>query len=756
MAIRCAGGAGGTQWEVPTTAGPAVGPTETQGATVGRTAGTTGAGRTRAVLGAALVTALAGTLGTGLVTAGPAGADHATGSADTGTRLHLVTLSGPGTSGQPGSDAAARERMRDRQDAVLATVGAPAPVYRWTTALDGVAVRLDPDQAGLLAADPRVTLVEADAVRPLAAVGPGTAVGPGPGGGGPARGGRGTVVGVVDSGIAPRSAPFTTLPSLGREPADFVGGCAGGTDPGWAPSDCGGKVAAAQWFVEGFGRDDLRSGSSLSPRDDLGHGTQMASIAAGNAGVPVRVPGQLPTTTGGQAPDARLAVYKACWSAPDPEDDGCSTADLVTAVDRAVADGVDVLSLSVAGGTARAAVDTLERALLGAAEADVAVLAAAGNDPALPAAHDVAWVTTVGAAPGLEPVGLVRVVDGPVLRGLTAARDGLPPAPLVTGRAAAAEGAAPGRAAVCAPGSLDAAVVSGAVVVCERGAVGRVDKSGTVALADGAGMVLVNRTGRSLFADFHAVPTVHLTAADGRTLLRALRRTPEARAALVVTGRDRPSGPSAWSAAGDPAGPVLKPDVAAPASGLLGAVPATDGDPGWGVVTGTSAATAWAAGATAALRAREPGWDAVRVRSALATRALPTAGGSPSDSGAGRVDLDRAADVRLDYPQPVGGYRAWLDGDGRAPNTPSVLLGGSDRVATRTIRNTADEALYFSSEARGFSTPVQVRPLAVRLGPGESATFTVTRTGPARADDGYVVWRGGDRSRSRIPVVVAP
>ncbi|VXA96597.1 S8 family serine peptidase [Nocardioides sp. AX2bis] len=731
-----------------------------------RTAGTTGLRRARGGVAVALVAALTGVLAGGvgatLLAAAPAGADHGTAVGDPSTRLHLVTLTGPGTSGRSGSDAVAREQMRERQDAVLAAVGAPAPVYRWTTALDGVAVRLDRGQAGLLAADPRVTLVEADDVRPLAGAPAGAraaAARPsGAGGGGPAAGGRGTVVGVVDSGIAPRSASFATLPSLGREPAGFTGGCAGGAgDAGWAPSDCGGKIAGAQWFVEGFGRESLRSGSSISPRDDLGHGTQMASIAAGNAGVPVRVPGQLPTTTGGQAPDARLAVYKACWSAPDPDDDGCSTADLVTAVDRAVEDGVDVLSLSVGGGTAAgAAVDTLERALLGAAEADVAVLAAAGNDPALPAAHDVPWVTTVGAAPGSEPVGLVRVVGGPTLRGLTAARDGLPPGPLVLGRAAAAEGTAPGRAAVCAPGSLDASVVSGAVVVCERGSVGRVDKSGTVALADGAGMVLVNRSGRSLFADFHSVPTVHLAAADGRTLLRALRRTPQARAALVVTGRDRASGPAARSAAGDPAGAVLKPDLTAPGSGLLGAVPTADGGPGWSVVAGTSAATAWTAGATAALRAREPGWDAVRVRSALATRALAASGGSPLTSGAGGVDADRAADVRLDYPQPVGGYRAWLERDGRAPNTPSVLLAGGDRVATRTIRNTADEALYFSSEARAFSTAVQVRPLAVRLGPGETATWTITRTGPARADDGYVVWRGGDRSRSRVPVVVAP
>ena len=407
--------------------------------------------------GAAVVTAVAGALAAVLVagTPAPAAADHQTGAPDTAPRLHLVTLAGPGTAGSPGGDAVVREELLRGQDAVLATVGGPEPVYRWTTALDGVAVRLDRGQADLLAADPRVALVEADAVRPLAGVSAPAA--PDRTGAGPATGGRGTVVGVVDSGITPGSASFVTLPSLGRTPDGFEGTCAGGAaDPLWSPSSCGGKVAAARWFVEGFGRDDLRSGSSLSPRDDLGHGTQMASIAAGNAAVPVRVPGQLPTTTGGQAPDARLAVYKACWSAPDPADDGCSTADLVTAVDRAVADGVDVLSLSVADRSdARdgRAVDTLERALLGAAEADVAVLAAAGNDPALPAAHDVAWVSTVGAAPGREPVGLVRVPGGPTLRGLTAARAGLPPTRLVVARSAPAEGVDPGRAAVCAPGS---------------------------------------------------------------------------------------------------------------------------------------------------------------------------------------------------------------------------------------------------------------------------------------------------------------
>ena len=49
-------------------------------------------------------------------------------------------------------------------------MGGAAPVYRWTTALNGYAVRLTTQQARGLAADPAVTSVERDSVRRLAAV----------------------------------------------------------------------------------------------------------------------------------------------------------------------------------------------------------------------------------------------------------------------------------------------------------------------------------------------------------------------------------------------------------------------------------------------------------------------------------------------------------------------------------------------------------------------------------------------------------
>ena len=59
---------------------------------------------------------------------------------------------------------------------------------------------------------------------------------------------------------------------------------------------------------------------------------------------------------------------------------------------------------------------------------------------------------------------------------------------------------------------------------------------------------------------------------------------------------------------------------------------------------------------------------------------------------------------------------------------------------------------------RGFTSPPRgVRPLALRLAPGESATFrvTVSRTRPGVGlDDGEITWLGARGGTTRIPVAV--
>jgi hypothetical protein len=707
------------------------------------------------LLACALTVTLAGLGQAGAVADEP---DTGTTRDTDGSKLFLVTLTGPGSSGDRGGVTARafRESALAAQDATLEAVGAGAPVYRWTTALNGYAVRMTAAQARDLARDPAVATVEPDSVRRLAAAAPGGAA---TAADYPRLGGAGVVIGLVDSGLWPDSPLFADVRGLGRSARDFRGRCATGS--GWADDVCDDKIVGAHWFVDGFGADRVRSGARLSPLDDDGHGTLMASIAAGNAGVSVKVPGQRAGLYAGAAPQARLAVYKACWTAPDPRDDGCSTADLVTAIDRAVADRVDVLNLSADGPTEpQPGVDTVERALLGAAEADVVVVTASGNRGTRAyAAHASPWVTSVGGTTGATRGGAV-VAPGLRLAGAMAARTAVRPARLVLGARVASAGATASQSRFCQPGSLDAALVSGRIVVCERGRIGRVDKSEAVARADGVGMVLVNTSRGHATADFHSVPTVHLTKDDGHRLVRWMRHHPGRLVQLRPDGVQRtPERLVAWTSSGDPRGSFVKPDVVATAVGVLGATPPSHLGRRWDLGSGTSVAAARTSGVAAALLSRHD-WSAAEVRSAIATTAGDVAG-DPSllRLGAGRTRARPADQPGLVFRLPVADYRAWLDGDldAAALNTPSVLLQGTGSV-TRTVTNVGTRAMYFSSTATGFGRhQVSVTPAAISLASGESTTFTVRvagGAGPGPLDDGWVTWLGANGNRVRIPVVI--
>ncbi|RYC12612.1 S8 family serine peptidase [Nocardioides zhouii] len=660
--------------------------------------------------------------------------------------LTLVTLQGPGTSAGT-RDAA---DLLARQDTLLAAIGASEPTYRWTTALNGFAVRLTADQLGALEAQPGIAAIEPDSVRPLAGrTSPATVssavTSP------RLRGGAGVVIGVVDSGIATESPAFADVPGLGADPQAFAGACAEGD--GWTADDCTRKIVGARWFVDGFGADRIRSSESLSAQDVLGHGTQVSSVAAGNAGVSVRVDGRDAGRFGGVAPQARVAAYKACWGAPDPADDGCSTADVVSAVDAAVADHVDVLSLALAGGEG---IDTLQRALLGAAEADIVVVGAAGNSAGSAyAAHSSPWVTTVGSAVGRMSRGRVSAPGSRSFAG------GGRPA-RVAGRAVLAQRApAPGVshrvAGQCRRDALDSRQVAGRIVVCRRGGIGRIDKSENVALAGGRAMVLVNLRPGSVTADFHAVPTVHLSARAGRTFSRWVARHPGAKVRMSrISGAPGTRRTAPWSAAGDPRGASVKPDAVADGDAVLGALPDATGRT-WGVFSGSSAATAHASG-LAALVLGEHDWSASIVRSLVASSARPIPGSSVLVQGAGALP-GQAPTAHLALDVPTHAWRRALRRHTLADlNTGSLLLPTRRTTTVRTLTNIGTRPEYFSVTARGFTSHVvSVRPLAVRLAPGQSARFTITVSGPTTPgglDDGELVWLGARGGITRIPVAL--
>ncbi len=692
------------------------------------------------ILGCGLLALALSLPATGAATADDAASDQGAGA------LTLVTLQGAGT--VVGARDAAD--LLARQDAVLSAIGAGEPVYRWTTALNGFAARLSAAQLALLDQQPGIAAIETDQVRPLAGRTSTTAV-RGAAAAPRLRGGAGVVVGVVDSGISPESPAFAEVPGLGRDPQDFAGACAQGD--GWSAEDCTRKIVGARWFVSGFGADRIRSSELLSPRDVLGHGTQVSSVSAGNADVSVRVDNRDAGQFSGVAPQARIAAYKACWGAPDPADDGCSTADVVSAVDAAVADHVDVLTLALAGGEG---IDTLQRALLGAAEADIVVVGAAGNSAGSAyAAHASPWVTTIGSAVGRMSRGRITAPGSRSWSG-----GGRPAA--VTGRAvlaqdASAAGVLRRAAGQCRRGALDSRLVAGRIVVCQRGGIGRIDKSEAVAQAGGRAMVLVNLRPGSVSADFHSVPTVHLTAAAGQEFSRWVARHPDVRLRMSgVTGEPGTRRTAPWSASGDPRGASLKPDAVADADAVLGALPDSSGH-NWGVFSGSSAAAAHASG-LAALVLGKHDWSAAVVRSLVVTAARPVPGSSALAQGSGALP-GVAPTAHLAFDVPIPAWRRALRANRLADlNTSSLLLSARQRTATRTMTNVGTRPEYFSVTTRGFASHrVTVRPLAVRLAPGQSATFTVTVTGPTtpgRLDDGELVWLGARGGVTRVPVAL--
>lgn len=153
------------------------------------------------------------------------------------------------------------------------------------------------------------------------------------------------------------------------------------------------KVIGAQYFNlanEIHAPEDERT----SPADDNGHGTHTASTAVG---VPVKgasLYGLGKGTARGGVPAARLAAYKVCWG------EACQDADLLAGFDAAIADGVDVISLSIGGPTRKFFEDSISIGAFHAMKKGIAIACAAGNfGPGTYSIQNPApWITTVAAS----------------------------------------------------------------------------------------------------------------------------------------------------------------------------------------------------------------------------------------------------------------------------------------------------------------------------------------------------------------------
>ncbi|MGH3332207.1 MAG: S8 family serine peptidase [Nocardioidaceae bacterium] len=732
---------------------------------------------------------------------------------ETGPGIYIVTLTAKpsavydgGVRGYPATKArkgrrfdrtrpavsAYEKRLLTGQDRILQSVGDPAVLYRYTTAVNGFAVDLTSRQVKQLRGTHGVALVERSTKQSVDSDGSGQFLGLGKtwrAVGGPDRAGRGTVIGVLDTGIWPENPGFAGLPQprpgVSKRLPGFHGVCKDGEQ--WDARDCNDKVVSARYFVRGFGRGNLASAEFLSPRDGSGHGSHTAYVSAGNDDVGARIEGQDFGQASGMAPGARIAAYKICWAAPNPEDDGCTTPDAVAAIDRAVADGVDVINYAVSG-TRNTVADSVQLAFLNASVAGVFVAASAGNSGpgAGTVAHPSPWVTTVGASSHRLLQGSLVLGNGQELVGAMVSDKAVPRTSLVLSSEVAAPGVGADEARICEVGSLDSAKVQGRIVVCDRGTTARVDKSAAVARAGGAAMVLANVTPDGVEADFHSVPTVHLDRAAAKQVKAYVADAHAPTASIDPSGTDHAAVPqvAGFSARGPSTatdGDILKPDLTAPGVGVLAAVaPPSDAGRLWDLSSGTSMSTAHVAGLAALVVAEKPTWSPARVKSAMMTTAYDVEGSAgPFSQGAGHVDPTRFLDPGLVFDATAHDYAAFLAGQGfrysdgtrvsdrpvdaSNLNLPSIAVGdltGTTRLSRR-VTNVSGSAETFHARVTGLNgVSASVQPQTLELGPGESARFTVVLTPRETAQTGTfakgeLTWTGLTHSVT-LPVVARP
>lgn len=179
-------------------------------------------------------------------------------------------------------------------------------------------------------------------------------------------------------------------------PERWKGKCENGT--AFTSSLCNKKLTGVQSFSKGLkaAGQHISEYDYDSPRDSLGHGTHTSSTAAGHHVVSASHFGYAKGTARGVAPRAHVAMYKVLWS----EDTIFSTSsDVLARMDQAIADCVDIISLSIGLQRLPYYDDVIAIASLSAIEKGIVVVCSAGNDGNSNSMNNGApWITTVGAA----------------------------------------------------------------------------------------------------------------------------------------------------------------------------------------------------------------------------------------------------------------------------------------------------------------------------------------------------------------------
>ncbi|KAI3952291.1 hypothetical protein MKW92_047490 [Papaver armeniacum] len=476
--------------------------------------------------------------------------------------------------------------------------------------------------------------------------------------------GKDVIIGVVDTGVWPESKSYSDE-GLGEIPSRWKGECMEGTE--FNSSMCNKKLIGAKFFNKGLISNMPNITITInSTRDSDGHGTHTSSTAAGSFVEGVSYFGYANGTAKGMAPMARVAMYKALW------EEGAFSSDIIAAIDQAIADGVDVISLSLGIDGIPLYEDPVAIATFAAMEKGVFVATSAGNEgPWFGTLHNgIPWALTVSAGTiDREFNGVVTLSNGVTIFGssLYSLNSSLSEVPLMFMNTCNS--------------TKDLKEVGYKIVVCvdtDDSVGGQVDNvnNGNVV----GGLFISNSTLIDFFLE-SSFPAVFINPKDGQSILNYMKMNSDPRASLQFQktrlGRRR-NKPAPRVADYSSRGPshscpsVLKPDIMAPGTLVLAAWPKTTValDTGsrllysdYNLLSGTSMSCPQMAGIGALLKGVHPEWSAAAIRSALMTTAdtldnsnsfIKDIGdnyqpASPLAMGSGHVNPNKAMDPGLIY-----------------------------------------------------------------------------------------------------------
>lgn len=662
---------------------------------------------------------------------------------------------------------------------IEAQVGHPVTViYHYDIVFNGMALLLTKEEAAQVAGIDGVINVQKDHLRrPLATAGdalPQDTI--------PAflqaptvwsrTKGDGVIIGVIDSGIWPEHPSFADDGSY-PPPAHWHGECTSPLDNS-EPYTCNNKLIGVQYFLTAYATIGGYDGLYYSGRDDSGHGTHTASTAAGNENAAVTLYDLPRGTVSGIAPRAYIASYKAVGPY------GGMRADLTAAIEKAVADGVDVINYSLGSNYARdpwTAVDA--QAFLGALEAGIFVVTANGNDgpteASVGAPANAPWVTAVGASYAnriyLSELTL-RASGGATLSGIYGASitPGITDFRLVPGQQLS--GNTKAADSTCAAPFAAASFQKTDAVFCRNGGVTPL-AVGDFVQAGGAGALLLYNPNQAIDqrAELDAIPAVQLSSSAGQAIEQFMAAhpvetiwvsftegqpvfAPDPRVPVdrVLTSSARgPNFNESTKAYID----VIKPDLTAPGVHILAggsphyvaAVQDRVGQYGaqeelFKTAQGTSMASPHVAGAAALLIALHPTWTPSEVRSALMTTAYvsgqqaSSADGdhpaTPFDQGSGRLDVANAARAGLILDESADRFAVAnpaFGGDPATLNLPSFTYANCRQSCTwtRTLHSTHSVAVTWTTSLTAEPGLVlSIEPNTFTLAADATQTITVT------------------------------